>query len=129
MKTVKIPFHDLSRQNEELKDEMDMAIKSVIKQNAFSGGEFVTNFEKKFADYCNTSFSVGLNSGTSSLHMAMKVLDIGPGDEVIVPANSFIATAWGVSHAGGTPVFADCDQKTWQIDPHDIQKRITKKQE
>ncbi|MEK6794980.1 MAG: DegT/DnrJ/EryC1/StrS family aminotransferase [Spirochaetota bacterium] len=122
-----IPFFDLKRQQASLADEIEPAFRAVCEQTAFAGGPFVEAFEKAFAQYCGTRFCAGLNSGTVALHFAMNALGIGPGDEVIVPANTFIATAWGVTHSGATPVFVDCDADTWTIDPAGIQAKVTKK--
>ncbi len=69
--------------------------------------------------------AVGVNNGTTALHLAMLALGIGPGDEVIIPANTFIATAWGVSYTGAIPVFVDCDPVTWEIDPTKLEAKIT----
>ena len=90
------------------------AFEKVYEQTAFSGGPFVAAFENEFAAYTGTSYAVGVSNGTVALHLAMLALGIGAGDEVIIPANTFIATAWGVSHANATPVFVDCDPNTWK---------------
>lgn len=124
---MSIPFLDIQRQYASLKDEIESATSEVFREGAYSGGPFVDAFEAAFASYCGTGFAEGLSSGTDALHLAVRALGIGPGDEVIVPANTFVATAWGVSHAGATPVFADCDPDTWTIDPASIEKRITKR--
>src|SRR5207244_1554377 len=100
----KIPCLDLKRQHQSIKPELFAAFEKVYDNTAFSGGPFVEEFEKNFAAYCKTKYAVGVNNGTAALHLAMLALGVGPGDEVIVPANTFIATAWGVSHAGATPV-------------------------
>src|SRR6476620_10281580 len=112
---------DLYGQHQQIKKEVFEAFEKVYDNTAFSGGFFVEEFEKSFAQFCNTQYVVGLNNGTSALHLAMLVLGIGPGDEVIVPANTFIATAWGVSYSGAIPVFVDCTSDTWQIDPQKIE--------
>lgn len=122
-----IPFYDLSRQYQNIKDEVTAAFTRVCQQNAFSGGPFVDQFEKEFASFCSTKFAVGVNSGTSALHLALLALGIKPGDEVIIPANTFIATAWAASYVGATPVFVDCRPDTWNIDPKDVVKKITLK--
>jgi dTDP-4-amino-4,6-dideoxygalactose transaminase len=97
----------------------------VYENTAFSGGSFVESFEKDFARFCDTQYAIGVNNGTSALHLAMIALGIGQGDEVIVPANTFIATAWGVSYVGATPVFVDCLPDTWEIDPAKAEAAIT----
>lgn len=122
----KIPCLDLQGQHQQVKSEIFEAFEKVYAKTAFSGGPFVEEFEKAFAAYSETSYCVGVSNGTVALHLAMLALGIGPGDEVIIPANTFIATAWGVSHAGATPVFVDCDV-TWNIDPAKIEAAITPK--
>lgn len=122
-----IPFHDLKRQYKSIKQEINQAVKKVFAETAFSGGVYVAHFEEEFAEYCGVKYCVGVNSGTSALQLAMLALGIGAGAEVIVPANTFIATAAAVSHVGATPVFVDCDAKTWEIDTAQIEKSITGK--
>jgi dTDP-4-amino-4,6-dideoxygalactose transaminase len=122
-----IPCLDLKQQHQQIKDEIFEAFEKVYEKTAFSGGPFVEEFEKKFATFCDTKYALGLNNGTTALHLAMLALGIGPGDEVIIPANTFIATAWGVSHAGATPVFVDCTADTWEIDVTKIEAKITSK--
>jgi len=123
----RIPCLDLYRQHQQIKKEIFEAFEKVYEGTAFSGGPFVENFEKTFADFCHTKYAVGVNNGTSALHLAMLALGIGAGDEVIIPANTFIATAWGVSHAGAIPVFVDCTSDTWQIDATKVEEKITSK--
>lgn len=120
-----IPFLEIKRQYLNIKDEVGSALKRVFEDCAFSGGPYVEGFEKEFASFCGVRHAIGLSSGTDALHLAMRALGIKEGDEVIVPANTFIATAWGVSHAGGTPVFADCEPDTWNIDPEQVERKIT----
>jgi len=121
-----IPCLDLKGQHQQVKKEIFEAFEKVYEKTAFSNGPFVEEFESKFSKYIGSKYAVGLANGTVALHLAMLALDIGPGDEVIVPANTFIATAWGVSHAGAKPVFVDCDD-TWEIDPLKIEAAISKK--
>ncbi|MGB3946821.1 MAG: DegT/DnrJ/EryC1/StrS family aminotransferase [Bacteroidia bacterium] len=123
----KINCLDLKGQHKQIKAEIFEAFEKVYENTAFSGGPFVEEFEKNFAAFCGTQFAVGLNNGTSALHLAMLALGIGAGDEVILPANTFVATAWGVSYAGATPVFVDCTPDTWQIDATKIEQKITSK--
>jgi len=122
-----IPCLDLKGQHKQVKKEIFDAFERVYENTAFSGGPFVAEFEKAFAEYSGTSYCVGVSNGTTALHLSMLTLGIGSGDEVIIPANTFIATAWGVSHAGATPVFVDCDPDTWEIDATKIEAAITKK--
>ena len=118
---------DLKGQHQQIKKEVFELFEKVYENTAFSGGPFVEDFEKGFSAYSGTKFAIGVNNGTSALHLAMLALGIGPGDEVIIPANTFIATAWGVSYVGATPVFVDCDPNNWEIDPLKIEKAITPK--
>lgn len=121
----KIACLDLKGQHQQIKKEVFEAFEKVYEQTAFSGGPFVEAFEKVYAPFCETQFAVGVNNGTTALHLAMLALGIGHGDEVILPANTFIATAWGVSYTGATPVFVDCDPDTWEIDATKIEAKIT----
>lgn len=118
---------DLSRDYVAHKEEYLEAIKEVCQATAFSGGRFADEFDREFAEYVGSRYACGVNNGTSALHLAMLALGVGPGDEVIVPANTYIATAWGVSYTGATPVFADCRADTWEIDPDRLEERITEK--
>ena len=120
-----IPCLDLKGQHQQIKSEIFAAFEKVYEQTAFSGGPFVESFEKQFAEFCKVPYALGVNNGTSAIHLAMLALHIGPGDEVIIPANTFIATAWGVTYSGATPVFVDCDPLTWEMDTEKIEERIT----
>ncbi len=123
----KIPCLDLKKQNQQVKAEIFELFDKVFENTAFSGGSSVEEFEQQFASYCQTNYAIGVSNGTTALHLAMLALGIGQGDEVIIPANTFIATAWGVSHAGATPVFVDCTVDTWEIDATKIEEKITAK--
>jgi len=96
----------------ELMDELLAVVERVARSAAFTGGAEVDAFESEFAEYCGTRHAVGLSSGTEALALALRALEIGPGDEVIVPANSFIATAEAVTLVGATPVFVDVEEAT-----------------
>lgn len=115
---------DLTEQHVKLKKEIFEEFEKVYDKTAFSGGPFVEKFENQFSNFINSNYTVGLTNGTVALHLAMLTLGIGPGDEVILPANTFIATAWGISHSGAKPVFVDCDD-TWNIDITKIESAIT----
>lgn len=116
---------DLTRDFEANREEYLAAITRVCEETAFSGGKYADRFDEEFAAYVGTRYACGVNNGTSALHCAMLALGVGPGDEVIVPANTYIATAWGVSYTGAVPVFADCTHDTWQIDPARLEEKIT----
>ncbi|TCL59331.1 dTDP-4-amino-4,6-dideoxygalactose transaminase [Kineothrix alysoides] len=118
---------DLGRNYRNHKDEYMKAIEEVCEETAFSGGKFADKFDQEFAEYIGVRAATGVDNGTSAIQLAMLALGIGPGDEVIVPANTYIATAWGVTYTGAIPVFVDCTEDTWEIDPAAIEKRITEK--
>lgn len=123
----RVPFFDLKRQHAALRDDLVPAIEAVMQKTAFSGGEFTDVFEKEFAEYCGVAYARGVGSGTSALHLALAALGVKPGDEVIVPSHTFIASAWGISYVGAKPVFVDCLPDTWEIDPAAVEKVVTKK--
>ena len=123
--SLKVPFLDLKTQYANLREEILPEILECLDQAVYIDGEAVREFESSFAAYCETEFCVGLASGTAALHLALLALDIGPGDEVIVPANTFMATAAAVSMAGARVVPTDSSPATWLIDPNDLEARIT----
>ncbi len=124
---TKINFLDLHLQLNSIKQEVFELFEEVYDEAAFSGGTFVERFESDFAEFCGTNYAIGLNNGTSALHLGLLSVGIGHGDEVIIPANTFIATAWGVSYCGAKPVFVDCDPETWEIDVNDVSRKISSK--
>ena len=103
------------------------AVTSVLESGMLASGERVVEFEKKFADFCGTNHAVAVNNGTAALHAALLAADIGPGDEVIVPAFTFVATASAVAMCGAKPIFADVDEQTFNIDPRLVEERVTPK--
>jgi dTDP-4-amino-4,6-dideoxygalactose transaminase len=120
-----VPFLDLHSQIAPLRDEIDAAICRVMDSCGFILGEDVRAFETEFAAYCEARFAIGVDSGTSALHLILRALEIGPGDEVVLPPNSFVATAECVTLAGATPVFADVDPETQLIDPEAVRRALT----
>lgn len=116
---------DLRGQYDAIKHEIDEAIEDVINECAFIRGPAVGEFECKLAGYLEGSFALGVANGTDALQVAMMALDIGPGDEVITPAFTFIATAEAAALLGATPVFADIDPQTFNLDPDKIEELIT----
>ncbi len=122
---MKVPFVDLKAQYASIKDEVRPALDAVLESCAFAGGPFVAQFEEAFAKAHGAAFCVAMSSGTAALHAAMLALEIGPGDEVIVPANTFFATAEAVSLAGATPVFVDCEARYYNLDPERVADAIT----
>ena len=125
--TVNIPLVNLKAQYESIKTEVDAAIAAVIDQTAFVGGPFVKEFEEAFARYCGVERCVGLANGTDALFIALKALGVGPGDEVITVANSFVATSEAIKMAGAQVVFVDSNPKTYTIDVEKIEAKITAK--
>lgn len=123
----KIPFLDLKRQYLSLKTQIMKGVEDVFARTAFTNGFSVENFEKKFAAYCHVQYAVAVSNGTTALQLALRALDIKQGDEVIVPANTFIATAWAPAYLHAIPVFVDCDADYWQIDAAMVEKKISKK--
>ncbi len=92
-----------------------------------SAGKYVKEFEQKFAKYCDSDYAVSVTSGTTALHMALTVLGIKKGDEVIIPSFTMIACAFAVCYTGAKPVFVDVDKNTWTIDVNKIEEKITSK--
>jgi len=123
--TLTVPFVDLKMQYDSIKPEIDAAIAGVIEKTAFVGGAVVKNFEDAFAKYCGVDYCVGLANGTDALFMALRALEIGPGDEVITVANSFIATSEAITMAGARVVFADINPRTYTIDVERLKEKIT----
>jgi len=123
----KIPLVDLSAQFSTIASEVERAIAEVLRRGDFILGQDVREFELEFAQYCQSEFAVGCGNGTDALHLACRALNIGSGDEVIVPAFTFIATALGASLAGATPVFVDVSSETALLDPAKIEAAITPK--
>ncbi len=120
-----IPFVDLQSQYQALKPEIDDAVLAVMKRGDFVLGGAVAEFERAFADYCGVRHVIGVDSGYSALELIVRAYGIGPGDEVITVANTFIATTLAISNAGATPVLVDIDPETYNIDPTKIEAAIT----
>jgi dTDP-4-amino-4,6-dideoxygalactose transaminase len=122
-----IPMTDLKGQYQSIKGEIDAAVSRVLQHTQFILGQEVKTFEGEMAAYCGTKHAVGVASGTDALHLALLACGIGPGDEVITTPFTFIATAEAIVNCGATPVFADIDPATYDIDPARIAARITPK--
>jgi len=120
-----IPYLDLPAQLRPLRKELDAVIAKTLDNCSFCLGPDVAQFEKDFARYCGAQHAVGFNSGTSALHVAMLLLNIGPGDEVITTPQTFVATCWAISYVGAKPVFVDIDDQTFNLDPKLVEKAIT----
>ncbi len=115
---MKVPYFDLAQQTASLRPEIDAAIKRVIDSGVFVSGPEVEAFEHEFAAFCGVKHAVAVNSGTAALHLSLLAAGVGPGDEVITTASSFIATSEAIRHCGAKPVFVDIDPETCQIDPN-----------
>ena len=122
-----IPYLDLKAQYHGIKDEIDAAVLRVLDSTQYILGEEVAGFEREFAAYCDASESVGMNSGTSALHLALLAAGIGPGDEVITTPFTFVATVAAIRYAGATPVFVDIERDYFTIDTQAIESAITGK--
>ncbi len=120
-----IPLLDLKAQYATIRDEALRVTEEIYASQLFILGKRVDDFERDFADYCRSRHAIGVSSGTDALLEALMVLGIGPGDEVIVPAYSFFATAGVVTRLGATPVFVDIDLADYNIDPRQIERHIT----
>ena len=122
---MKIQFVDLKAQYIAIKSEVDTAIQKVVSNTAFVGGKYVKKFESEFADYCDAKHCIGVGNGTDALTIVLKAIGVSNKDEVIVPANSFIATSEAVTAAGGKVVFVDCHPDYYTIDLNKIEEKIT----
>ena len=120
-----IPFIDLNLQYKSIKSEIDLAISDVIQKSAFVRGPFVDEFEQTFANFMERDHCVSCANGTDALYIALVALGVSPGDEVIVPAHSWISSSETITQAGAKVVFCDTDEKTFTIDPKDLEAKIT----
>ena len=120
-----IPLVDLKRQYHTIKAEIDHAVLGTIERSVFIMGDEVSAFEQEFAAFQGVQHCIGVSNGTSGLHLALAVLAIGPGDEVITVSNSFVATAEAIAQAGARAVFVDVDEDSFTMDPGRIQAAIT----
>jgi len=120
-----VKFLDLKRQYESIKDEIDDAIKSVINETAFVGGKYVKQFEEEFAQYHQAKHCIGVGNGTDALEIAIEALDLPQYSEIIVPANSFIASSEAVTRCGHKVVFCDCNKDNYTISIESLKTKIT----
>lgn len=122
---MKVPFVDLKAQYLSLKDEIDAAVAGVMAETAFISGKYATAFENEFAEYLGESHCIACANGTDAIEIALKAVGAEPGDEVLLPANTFIATAEAVSNIGAKPIFVDIEPTSYNIDPEKIEEKIT----
>jgi dTDP-4-amino-4,6-dideoxygalactose transaminase len=122
---VAVPFLDLQQQYRNLAQGLNEAIQGVLTSANYIQGPRVADFERAFADYCGVKEAIAVDSGTAALHLTLLALDIGPGDEVVVPTNTFIATAAAVHATGAKPVFLEADPENWQMEVSKLGDLIT----
>jgi dTDP-4-amino-4,6-dideoxygalactose transaminase len=125
MHSTQIPFVDLKAQYQSIGEEVRSAIADTLRNADFILGQAVNAFEEEFAQLCGVKFAVGVDSGTSALELALRAYGIGPGDEVITAANTFIATALAISYTGARPVLVDVDSQTFTMDVAQLERTIT----
>jgi dTDP-4-amino-4,6-dideoxygalactose transaminase len=122
-----IAYSDLNPVNNMIRDELDEAYKRVMNSGWFILGRELEEFEHEYASYCGTKYCIGVGNGLDALRLVLIAYGIGKGDEVILPVNTFIATALAISYTGAVPVFIDCDKETYNIDAGLIEEKITEK--
>jgi dTDP-4-amino-4,6-dideoxygalactose transaminase len=122
---MQIPFVDLQAEYQTIKPEVDEAIAGVLGRSDFVMGKPVNDIEEAFAAYCEASYAVGVDSGFSALELALRAFEIGPGDEVITAANTFVATALAISSCGAKPILVDIDPDTYNLSPSQLEAAIT----
>jgi len=120
-----VPYFDLKIQFQNLRNEILPALERVCESASFASGPEVKAFEEEYASFCEVGHCIGVNAGTSALHVALRCMDIGPGDEVITTPFTFIATAWAILYCGATPVFVDIHPATRNLDPAGLRAKIT----
>ncbi len=126
-KNIRIPLVDFKAQYKSIEKEIDAAIKEVLLSGQYILGPVVKEFEEQVAAYCGVKYAIGVASGSDALILALRALDIGPGDEVITTPFTFVATAHAIVHCGAKPVFVDIEPETFNINPDLIEPAITKK--
>jgi dTDP-4-amino-4,6-dideoxygalactose transaminase len=124
---MKVPFFSLEQQNQQFKNEILNRIEAVIDEGDFILGKELLAFEEAFAQYGNVPFSMGVSNGTAAVYLALKILGVKVGDEVLLPSATYTATALAIIHLGAVPVFVDIDEKTWTIDVEHAKTKVTKK--
>lgn len=121
---MKIPFATFAPMHNEIRNELDLAYKRVVESGCFIQGQEYKAFEKEYAQFIGAKYCVGVATGLDAIYLILKAMEIGVGDEVIVPSNTFIATALAVSYVGATPVFVEPTLETYNIDPNRIEEKI-----
>ena len=122
-----IPYADFSGMHIPIRKELDQRIDEVLDKNVFIHGDYCAEFEKNFAAFCHTTWCVGTGNGLDSLQLILRAFGIGDGDEVIVPAHTYIATALAVSYVGATPILVDVEDQYYCLDPKKLEEAITER--
>ena len=122
-----IPYADFSGMHDPIRKELDQRIADVLDKNVFIHGDYCSAFEKRFAAFCHVSWCIGTGNGLDSLQLILRALKIGEGDEVIVPAHTYIATALAVSYVGAKPVLVDVEDRYYCLDPQKLEASITER--
>jgi dTDP-4-amino-4,6-dideoxygalactose transaminase len=122
---MNVPYFDLPAQIRALRPELDAAIARTLDACSFCLGPDVVEFERAFAAFTGAAHCIGFNSGTSALHVAMRLLNVGPGDEVITTPYTFVATSWAIAYVGARPVYVDIDEQSMNLDPGLVERAIT----
>lgn len=122
---MNVPFVDLQAQYQSIKNEVDAAVHGVLDRSDYVLGKAVSDFEADFAEYCETTYAIGVDSGYSALELILHAMEVGPGDEVITAANTFVATVLAINNCGATPVLVDIDPQTYNMDPAKVEAAIT----
>jgi dTDP-4-amino-4,6-dideoxygalactose transaminase len=123
--SIGVPFLDLKAQNVSLAADIQQRMDRVVREGCFILGPAVEEFEREFAAFVGARHCVGLNSGTSALHMALIACGVGPGDEVITTPHTWISTSWAISYVGAVPVYVDIDPETYCLDPAQVERAVT----
>lgn len=127
MSKMTVPFATFAPMHDELREQLDQAYNNVMNSNYFIQGKECTAFEEEFAAYCDAKYCIGVANGLDALLLVLKAMEIGEGDEVIVPSNTYIATALAVSYTGAKPVFVEPTLESYNIDPSRIEEAINEK--
>lgn len=124
---MKVDFSNFIKMHDEIIDEIKETVNKVIDSNYFIKGPYTSKFEEDFASYCGVNYCVGVGNGLDAITLALRAIGIGPGDEVIVPSHTFIATVLAISSTGATPIFVEPNEKDYTIDVNKIEEKITNK--
>ncbi|MGW8181645.1 MAG: DegT/DnrJ/EryC1/StrS family aminotransferase, partial [bacterium] len=122
-----IPSEDLTRQYQQIRWEIAAAIDSVLPSGKYTLGPVLERFENEFASYCGVQHCIGVSNGTEALHLALAAMGVGPGDEVITQANTYVATSFAVNYVGANPVFVDVEPVYGNIDVNKVEEKITER--